>query len=215
MTGAEHSASSDVNALELELRRLADVVGVSAAIDAHTGELIVTVTVSNPGRSAATWRAALDVAGRFYSGPVRIEVNALRSSAEVLDSPPATSHRGRVRLISVAHSPDDSAVVVRLRHGDRESAGTSAALPLVGPVRAVMAALESLGADLPFEIHSVTKLGVDDAAPIMVTLRSSDGSRRFGVVADRDEEVGVTKATLHALNRHLERVLSAPLASAG
>jgi hypothetical protein len=211
MTGAEENASdTDVDALELELRRLPDVVGVAASFDNDTKEMAITLSVASPARAAAVWRSALDLAPRYFNGPVRVEVAAFAAEHEAEDASAvsADGSRGRVRLISVDHTPDASAVVVRLGHGQRESAGSSVATPLVGAVRAALAALESLGAYLPFEIHSVTKLGIDSAAPVMVSLRATDGTgRRFGVVADSNEDLGATKATLHALNRHLELVM--------
>ncbi|HET6795394.1 MAG TPA: hypothetical protein VFH45_13175 [Acidimicrobiales bacterium] len=196
----------DLDGLELELRRLAGVVAV--AIDAQDGTTSIRVTAD--ARSSPSLRPlALQVARAFCEGPLSVELLEASGDHDGRDSRVLSRTSARVRVIAVDLTPGDSEVSVHLGYGDGRSVGRSRSAPLIGAVRATLAALQGLGAELPFQIRAVSRLAAGPYAPVMVALRPTDGgAERLGIARSGSDVDSACRATLHALNRHLELAMA-------
>ena len=195
--------AADVLGIELELRRIVGVV--SARVEHRSPGEPLAISVAIVGSTVGVADAALAAARPYFEGSVEVDV------IEV--APPGVAQAGpaqeRVRLLGVYAAPEQNRVEVHLAHGDRQAVGRSADRRLIGVARATMGALRSLGANLPFEIEAITRLGPGGADPVLVRLTAADtGSTRLGVVAAEDGHQATVRALLHALNRHLERAFA-------
>lgn len=193
--------------LELELRRIAGVAAARVTLAADGG---IDVTAAVLGPTPGLRDAIMTVARSHSAGPVRLEMTELSPR---LDEEPRRNvgRPARVQLVAVQSSPDGDEVEVHLTHAGRRSVGRSSQRPMIGAARATLAALRSLGADLPYEIEAISRLGAENSAPVLVVLRSErDGQDRMGVVRAGDDQLATARAVLHALNRHLEATLSEP-----
>jgi len=202
-----HGSEADDFELELELRRLAEVVWARAD---RRGPDSLSVSVGSIASDNQRLRGSIrGVISGHFEGDVEIEVTQL--DALRLSGTPAGQRRpARVRLLGVYAPSGEDEVEVHLGYGGRTSVGRSRRRPLVGAAHAAMSALRSLGADLPYEIEAIARLGGQSEAPLVVVLRTvDDGGDRMGIVRDGDDDRATVRALLHALNRHLEQALSA------
>lgn len=198
-TGAGSADVLDPAALlfEFELRRLNGVVGAEVE-PGPTPDSPTTVRVAVAQASGGLRERVLEAARGFTEGPVRVEIVNISGDAVAPVRPQ------RVRLVSVGESPEGS-VEVQLSYGRRRGVGRSQPQRFVGPARATLSALRDLGARIPFRLDAVTRLGSDEEGAVVVAL-TGDQRRTFriGVVRGTDDQYCTVRATLNALNRHLE-----------
>ena len=190
--------------LELELRRL---VGVTAVAFAVSPEGVAATLTLLPGAHADEVREEARQRLQYYTdAPATIEVVALGETAhdEVLPA-----GRQRVKVIEVRTDAATRVVEVRLGWRGREAVGSSPAANLTDAVRATVAALMELGADVPFRLESATLLRRGAEPPVLVVFRPDGGGHvRMGVAQGTTADESACRATMHALNRHLEKVLT-------
>src|SRR5207244_3707767 len=182
---------ADLDALELELRRLPGVSFVG--FDEHDGVLVVQLLaagVSDPDdlrdRAAHLCRAHIDT-------PVVIEVDT---------GPHRSPMPGeRVELLAVLPSPDGREVEVHLAYGGQRTIGRGDIGG--GPAAAANAtidALRGLRLTVPFSVKSAASgLNGPTGDAVMVVLASEPpGLNRFGVAAGGTTSEAAARATLHA-----------------
>ena len=190
--------------LELELRRL---VGVTAVAFAVAPEGVVATLTLLPGAHADEVREEARQRLQYYSdSPSTVEVVAL---GDTVHDEAAATGRQRVKVIDVRTDAPTRVVEVRLGWKGREAVGSSPASNLADAVRATVAALTELGADIPFRLESATLLRRGTDSPVLVVFRPQGGGQlRMGVAQGATADESACRATMHALNRHLEMVLT-------
>lgn len=177
---------TDIDALELELRRLPGVTFVSLAQipgALFQIELVTSNLVDGPAlreRATAAARAHLDE-------PFTVELVGI-------ERPP------RVRLLGVSRT-DAAEVEVHLAFQGNDAVGSAPSLDPAGVSRATLDALVRLGAELPFRFETAATFEHDRGAGVLVVLADADACR-YGA-ASGDLDAATARATLAALNRHL------------
>jgi hypothetical protein len=219
---------ADFDRLELELRKLPDVVAIGfegPAVDSAVVDdaiLTVHVLVTNPEARTAVEAQALDL-GRLHLGrPLRIlvapegDAPSADAAATVAVGAPAgaagiASLPSRVRLVSVNLVEAGRAVEVTLGHGEVRAVGRGASGSPSGASGATLAALRQLGWSVPFDVASGVRLAVGATGAVLVYLTGADGER-LGVSIGETAEQAAVKATLQALNRWLDDPSRRPMA---
>jgi hypothetical protein len=186
-----------LNSLELELRRLPDVVGVGFT-DNDDGIVVHVLAPGSPTIDELRHRVAQ--LGRVYlEQPVTVEVD---DGTGPISLAPV---RERVRLLAVRVVADDGEVEVHLGHQSKRTVGRGPSGVPTGAAEATIEALERLGAAVPFQVHEVVSAGTPTEERVVVVLGNRDGTQtRNGVAAGVGLELITARATLHALNRYLE-----------
>jgi len=177
--------------LELELRRLPG-----------------TVSVGFRERGAVV-EVQLVLAGDVDLSDVRSRAEAscrrlLHRDAELSIHAPARP--ARVRLLDVAVRPGETGgeeVEVHLAFGGTRTIGRARAGGAVDAARATVAALERLGAQVPFAVEEAAVLDDRRGDAVVLVFASPDSGARYGAAGGRSVEQAAARATLHALNRHL------------
>ena len=187
---------ADLDALELELRRLPGVSFVG--FDEHDGVLVVQLLaagVSDPDdlRDRATHlsRAHVDTA-------VAIEIDTGPHRAPMPGE--------RVELLAVLPSPDGREIEVHLAYGGQRTIGRGEIGG--GPAAAAAATLDALRAlrlTVPFVVKSAASglNGATGDGVVVVLTSQPPGLNRFGVATGASTHEASARATLHALNRYL------------
>jgi hypothetical protein len=186
---------------EFELRALPGVLSVEIERDAAGEVGSVTLLVSANGEQAVQG-AALTITSLYYPDASVTVVGTNRAQLRSAD----TGRPGRVAVVGVS-SGEDGAITVNLRYRGEDSSGTSMNGPLIGGAEATLEALRGLDCHIPFYLNSVTRVASAMDAPVVVVLRSViDTTERLGVAQSDDDLTAAVRATLNALNRHIERV---------
>jgi hypothetical protein len=203
--GVNSTSTLDLDRLELELRKLPEVVAVGfEGASSEDSLVLVHVLVSDIGARSAVEQQALDI-GRLHLGrPLRVVVapdggeSESGGGARVMIRPPT-----RVQLVGVAIVEDGALVEVTLGHGDQRGTGRAPAASVTGAAAATVVALRQLGWAVPFEVESGVRLAVGTSGAVLVHLLGPDGER-LGVSVGSTAEAAAVKATLQALNRWLD-----------
>jgi hypothetical protein len=186
---------------EFELRALPGVLSVGIERD-PAGEVDSVTLLVNANGEQAVQGAALTITSLYYPDASVTVVGTNRAQRRPAD----TGRPGRVAMIG-ASSGDDGAITVNLRLRGEGSSGTSMNGPLIGGAEATLEALRGLACHIPFYLKSVSKIASAIDAPVVVVLRSVvDTTERLGVAQSDDDLTAAVRATLNALNRHIERV---------
>ena len=198
--------------LELELRRLPGLSGVGFTFDEDL--LIIHVATHNDFEDRDRLRHLIAQQARLLvQSPIAIEIDQQSDTGAELATASAISatypaRPGRVRLLDVEIEHHTADVVVRLAHRGRHAVGRGEAGSPSDAARATMRALSALGAELPFRVEASSAsgeaVGVDRAVVVLVGPVPDDG-QRYGVARGESLEEAACRATLHALNRWLER----------
>jgi hypothetical protein len=201
----------DFDHLELELRKLPDVIAVGfegPSVDAPVTEdavLTVHVLVADVEVRDAVEQHALDL-GRLHLGrPLRVVVapDGDDHGAKMVNASPTPILLSRVRLAEVGLVDGGRSVEVTLTHGDLRAVGRGPAGSPGGAAGATLIALRQLGWAVPFTLGSGVRLAVGAAGAVLVHLIGPDGDR-LGVSVGETAEQAAVKATLQALNRWLD-----------
>ncbi len=186
---------------ELELRRIADVVGVG--LERPDGALVVHLYLVPDGDASEVRRVASEVARRHVDEAVTIEIEGARRAER------PERERGlkeRVKLLAVRLA--DGEVEVHLTRTGSRTVGRSSAGRAEGAVAATIEALEALGVRMPYEARAVASVVYGLEHMVVVVLAplapGPHGTQRMGVASGATVEESATRATLHALNRFLE-----------
>jgi len=191
------------DAFELELRRLAGVVGVGFYTRDHALEVHLLVVA--PGEAIELRREATQIAQALVDQPVVINIHdaaaAWPQTVDRAERPP------RVQLLAVRR-PDgedgEDEVEVHLAHRGARTVGRGRGGHPSGAVSATMEALAGLGAHLPFHLRSAGPVGIGENQAVIVVLDPlPEGRSRMGVASSGTVEESACRATLHALNRFL------------
>lgn len=198
----------DFDRLELELRKLPEVVAVGFEGAASDDSLVlVHLLVSDPSSRATVEEQALDLARLHLGRPLRVVVSP--DGGDGVSASVLTGGIGgvrlpsRVQLVAVSLVDDGEAVEVTLGHGDQHAVGRGAPASPTGAVTAALAALRQLGWSVPFQVVSAVRLAVGTAGAVLVHLIAPDGER-LGISIGENSEHAAAKATLQALNRWLD-----------
>ena len=211
---------AEFDRLELELRKLPDVIAVGfegPAVDSPvTDDAILTihVMVGDPEVHATVEAQALDLARLHLARPLRILVApdgeiGEAEAAERDGSQP--SPLSRVRLVGVGLVEAGRGVEVTLGHGERRAVGRGGSGSPSGAAEATLTALRQLGWSVPFDVGASVRLAVGTTGAVLVYLRGEDGDR-LGVSVGETAETAAVKATLQALNRWLDDPSRRPVA---
>jgi hypothetical protein len=206
---------ADFDRLELELRKLPDVVAIGfegPAVDSAVVDdamLTVHVLVTDAEVRSAVEAQALDL-GRLHLGrPLRVlvapdgESSGVETAATGGGTAGVASLPSRVRLVAVNLVEGGRAVEVTLGHGDVRAVGRGTSGSPSGAAGATLAALRQLGWSVPFDVGSGVRLAVGATGAVLVYLTGHDGDR-LGVSVGETAETAAVKATLQALNRWLD-----------
>lgn len=172
---------------ELELRLLPGVSLVSIRETSSVTHVQLFADVDDP---AELRREASRIVSAHLAPPTSIEV--------------VTPARERVRVVEVR--PTDIGLEVELAHGERVGASTASSAEREHLAAATIAALERLGATVPFRVIATETVSREGADATVVMLREGQHAR-FGI-ASGTHETAVVRATLCALNRHLVAALA-------
>lgn len=205
---------ADLDRLELELRRLPDIIavgfeGASADSPMREDEVIaVHVLVADAQRCAGVEKQAIDL-GRLHLGhPLRVVVSP-QNDEPAPGAPIAVPESvaalvpSRVRLVAIGLADEGRAVEVTLSHGQTRAVGLGPGGSPGGAVRAALTALRQLGWSVPFDLASAVRLAVGATGAVLVHLIGAEGER-LGVSVGSSAEEAAVKATLQALNRWLD-----------
>jgi hypothetical protein len=181
--------SSSVNLLELELRRIREVVFVGFT---DRGAKLVVQVQPMP-------TADIDALHR----EVHLLCGAHLDREFVLELAGAGSPRpSRIRLLDVESSEEDE-VIVHLGYDGVYTSGRSAGNDPSAAAAATFSALEGLGATVPFRVEAAALFEHVVGEGVMVVLGSDAAGPRYGVAAGTNAVHAAARATLHALNRYL------------
>lgn len=186
--------------LELELRRLPAVAGVG--FHDEPDHLVVHVLIND-----AKLAHRLDVR-RLVAKKVREHIEERPDQAFVIEfellPTVRTARPSRVQIIAVTGDVHDGEVEVHLARAGLRSVGRSAGVSSSAVANATFAALNDLGTSLPFRLDRIHE--GDAGASIVVLARAGNGEeRRYGLAGGPSPLDAACRATLHALNRYLER----------
>ncbi|HEY2427809.1 MAG TPA: hypothetical protein VGI06_02685 [Acidimicrobiales bacterium] len=214
------ASQAEFDRLELELRKLPDVVAVGfegpAVGTPVTDDAILTIhlVVADPEARAAVEAQALDLGRLHLARPLRIvvgpdsEVVGVDAADQVPGHP---SRPSRVRLAGVSLVEAGRGVEVTLLHGEGRATGRGASGTPSGAAEATLVALRQLGWSVPFDVGAGVRLAVGATGAVLVHLRGGDGDR-LGVSVGETAETAAVKATLQALNRWLDDPARRPMA---
>lgn len=178
---------------EFELRCLSGVSNVGLATTSGGGEKLVVVTRRQDVDSV---RAEAPVIAGLYAPDLKLDVIVLD---EALDG---GGDREAVTVLTADFNPADGSAEVTLTSGGEMATARSESGPLIGGAEATLAALRSLGHDLPVYLVGVTKVDTSPALPVVVTLRSiGTGADHVGVGHAGEDTRSAATATLDALAR--------------
>ncbi|MFP5327074.1 MAG: hypothetical protein ACLGHT_06295 [Acidimicrobiia bacterium] len=182
----------NIDGLELELRQVPGVAFVS--VHAHEdGTPSVQAVAESAARTPEIRSQVDEIVSARLSGDAKLE----------FVSPP----RERVEVVGVF--PTEDRVVVALRHGPRNIRVKSRSTDPADIVGATLAALAELGADVPFRFEAAAAFEHQSSSGFLVMLDSNNGvGPRYGVARGPDERMAMVRATLSALNRHLDTALT-------
>jgi hypothetical protein len=187
--------------LEMALRLLRGVVGVSSTEPGRSNDLSVLVTAIDEQITASVE----ELVGQQAPGS-SVTLVELSTIDGLSASHPRSSESERVVLSRVSFSKQHGVADVVLSIGNMQAKGMATGTPLISGVLATLDALASLGLPAPFALSAVDHLGLAMDAPVVVSLRPDDGgSERIGVARARDDCEAASRATLSALNRHLSQ----------
>jgi hypothetical protein len=207
------TARVDLDALELELRRLP---GVRAVAFRERNDLLVVQVHSAPGETEDPGlpAQATRIATRHSTVPVGVEIVRWRAgapAAEPTERVPAGEPR--VVLAAVLLVPGEERLEVHLSFGEKRSVGTCTAEE--GPLAAVRATVDALRAfspALPYEAAWADTVETEQPTSrylVAVGLYAPGTSAwRYGLAAGASPVDAGARATLHALNRVLALELS-------
>lgn len=186
---------TSIDALELELRRLPGVLSVGY-VERHGEPPVLRLLAPDPADRDKVRHEAMQLAKSHLEDPIAIEIDdTVRLSV--------ASRTERVQLLSVRPA-DSNEVEVHLGFGRRRTIGRGVGTSLAGAAEATIAALDGLGARIPFQVKAAAPLGPLLTDVVVVVLRSIEpGQERFGVASSTEPEEAVARATLDALNRFL------------
>ncbi len=190
--------ATDVDALELELRRLPEVVAVS--IRPAPGQVGIHL-LAVVGDAADLRKAALHIAEGHTEGGVIIDVSAVGAG----EAAGERTHRQRVQLLTVRQPPRGEEIEVHLAFGGSRTVGRGAPGSLAGTVNATVDALLGLGARVPFGLKAATRVGIGDDLAVLVVFSDRASADRMGIALAPTVEESACRATLHALNRFLDQ----------
>jgi hypothetical protein len=143
-----------------------------------------------------------------------------RADVRPADEPAGAARSGdrRVRLLAVLTFPDTDELEVHLTLEGRRTIGRAAASRgLVGAVEATVDALRAFTPSLALAPGWAKPIDVTPGEPFLVAceVTSSEGASRHGIATGSSPIEAAARASLHALNRTLARMLEpAPAPSA-
>ncbi|MGH9206940.1 MAG: hypothetical protein ACRD1G_10335 [Acidimicrobiales bacterium] len=197
----EMMESASLDALELELRLLPGVMAVG--LEGESEQLTVQLLVASSEGTQDLRRRAAEVGRSHIDRPIYIEIEASVSRPEGRSG--LVARNNRVRLLAVRVMDDQSEAEVHLAYGGARTVGRGPGDQGRGVVLATLEALEGLGASVAFEIAAVASLSLDAKQITVVVLSpADDGTDRLGVAKGATFAEAACRATLNALNRHLE-----------
>jgi hypothetical protein len=208
----------DLDALELDLRKIDGVTGVG--FDIEDGRLLVDVLVAGGVQPPVGLRTMAEERCRAHTdSPYVVAINGLRAD---LDAGPGAAasgaegtgsayggRPGRVRIDSirpwVSSSEDLAEVEVVLVVRGRQGRGRGRR-DVAGVTDATIQALRALDIHVPFRAKaSEAPLPETRSHAVVVLLEGTEGDGRlYGVARAEQPEEAAARATLHALNRWLE-----------
>lgn len=196
--------------MELELRQLPEVLAVG--ID-QAGEQVTIHLLSTAVDPALIRRAAVQIAEGHVEESVIIDV-AVAAPPEPV---PLRLPRERVQLLTVRRPTRGEEVEVHLAFRGARTVGRGPFGTLSGTVGATVDALHGLGARVPFNLKTATRVGIGDDLAVLVVFSGVSAEDRMGIARASTVEESTCRATLHALNRFLSRsdAFDAPGAAAG
>jgi hypothetical protein len=183
--------------LELELRQLPGVsfVSFSGEDEPCRIELVVAVGTEH-GRVR---EEASRCAAHYLETPPEVQ---LYNAPE--EAPKQVARHGRVRLVLLLPSDGGAAIEVRLSRGSQSRSARAVAGDTGAVGRAVLEALEGLGAEVPYEVVGFHALPSDWGAGVLAVLRNTvTGELRRGVATGRAPADAAARAVLAAVNRSL------------
>jgi hypothetical protein len=207
--GSGSTERSDLNVLELELRKLPAVVAVgfegpSAGTPvAEDAILTVQLLVNDHDASPTIEQQALDLARLHLGRPLQVVVTPESPETVRVIAPAEPPARSRVRIVDVNLVDNGRAVEVTLDQAQRTAVARGASSTPVAAAGATIGALRQLGWPVPFDVASAVRLSVGSTGAVLVHLVAPEGDRLGTSSADTAERAAV-KATLHALNRWLD-----------
>lgn len=172
---------------ELELRLLGDVSFVSIRDGERSRHVQIFADVDDTDEMRARVRRIVDA---HLPPPVTIQC--------------VTPARSRVRVVDVRTG--HGSIEVELAHRERVVAEPASGAKREQVAAATIAALERLGAPVPFDVAATNTLDHAGASATVVVLSDGDDTR-FGI-ANGTHDTAVVRATLAALNRHLSGTLA-------
>jgi hypothetical protein len=195
------------DALELELRQLP---GVSFVSFSDQGGATFIDLVVGPGTEHAKVREeAARCVVNHLEGPAKISVYTYATpepapAQEIAQASEASQADQRVKLVMVLPSDGGAAIEVQLSRGSERSSAKAVAGDTAALGRAVLEALRSLGAQVPFDVIGFHALPADWGSGLLAVLRdTTNGELRRGVASGRSPADAAARAVLAALNRSL------------
>lgn len=172
--------------LELELRRLPyiDFVGFIDRSDV----LVVEVLASAEGDADTLRHQAERTCRAHLDRPFAVEVSG-------------SDRKARIRLLHVG--VEDGEVEVHLGFDELRTVGRAPGHDPTAAASATFAALQQLGAFVPFGVEAAALFEHPVGEGVMLVLGSTQAGPRYGVAAGPDAAEAAARATLHALNRYL------------
>ncbi len=190
-----------LDALELQLRRLAGVVAVGFV---ETDDLVVIEVQAGPDAYEDLARDATVLAAEHVRGPVAVEV------VRWGDGGPHVAE-ARLQLVDVTTDAAAGEVTVRLARGDDEAQGrASTAGGLPAAVEATVVAVRSFVPDLPYLPGWARTVETTPDRRFLVVASITDPltrTHRRGAAEGATPIEGAARATLAALNRTISRDL--------
>lgn len=185
-----------VDTLELEVRRIAGVVGVSF-IDTDD-QHVMRVLAPAPADSDEVERAAASLARSHVDWAVEVQIEGNRHYD-------TEANVQRVHIVSVTAVANEDRIEVRVRRGTSEATGIAQSITLASAAEATISALSQLGVDVPYQVKTATPLGASLSDAVVVVLRGTNAvdGERLGIATAESTEHAAAKATLDALNRYL------------
>ena len=208
-SGNASSERSDLNVLELELRKLPAVVAVgfegpSAGTPvAEDAILTVQLLVNDHDANPAIEQQALDLARLHLGRPLQVVVTPESPETAWVTAATEMPVRSRVRIVDVNLVDNGRAVEVTLDQAQRKAVARGGSSSPVAAAGATLGALRQLGWPVPFDVGSAVRLSVGSTGAVLVHLVAPEGDRLGASSADTAERAAV-KATLQALNRWLD-----------
>jgi hypothetical protein len=190
-----------LDALELQLRRLAGVVAVGFV---ETDDLVVIEVQAGPDAYDDLARDATMLAAEHVRGPVAVEI------VRWGDGGPHVAE-ARLQLVDVTTDAGAGEITVRLARGEEEAQGrASTAGGLPAAVEATVVAVRSFVPDLPYLPGWARTVETTPDRRFLVVASITDPltrTHRRGAAEGATPIEGAARATLAALNRTISRDL--------